>query len=247
MSSCPHEAITFIDGKPVTDGSHCDNCFDCVSTCPQEALKGYGRKMSVREAVSEIAKDEIFFFHSGGGVTISGGECLLQAEFTTAILKACRQRGINTAVETSLFSPWSQVEKMVPHLNHIYVDIKHPKAENHADLCGVSNKVILDNLKKLDESPNSFSLHIRIPLIPSINDSEVTLTESLHFCASLNKLTEVEFLPYHRLGVASYKTLDFPYHLNHIQTPSDQYLKRKLAFIESLNPPFRVKCGAGYV
>ncbi len=209
--------------------------------------RGYGRVISVDQAVEEICKDEIFFFHSDGGVTVSGGECLLQPNFVAGVLKECRQRGINTAVETSLFAPWQSVQKILPFLNSIYVDLKHSESRMHKKLVGVDNSLILTNLKKLDQSCLPFGIHLRIPLIPGINDADDVLLKTLSIAASIKKLKEVEILPYHRLGVGTYAKLGRLYELEDVVTPSREYIVERVEFLrkQGLNVP--VKAGGGYL
>lgn len=243
---CPAEAISINRNIAVIDQSRCNECFNCVAVCPQEARKGYGRLMTVAEAVAEVCKDEIFFFHSGGGVTISGGECLLQPDFSASVLQQCQQRGIDTAVETSLFAHWSQVEKILPFVNTFYVDMKHPDRLRHKDLAGVGNDLILANLKKLDNSKRLFSIHLRIPLIPGVNDADETLAAATAIAAQLTKLKEIEILPYHRLGVSTYNQLRRLYPLEGVQTPSREYIIERIEFLRNLDLPVPLKIGGGY-
>ena len=203
--------------------------------------------MTVSQAVAEISKDEIFFFHSGGGVTISGGECFNQPEFTAGILKECCQRGINTAIETSLLASWKDIEKSLPFLNTLYVDIKHHDSNKHKELTGVGNEKIIANLKKLDQSVLPFQLHLRLPLIPGINDSDENLSAILSMGDSLKKVNKIEVLPYHRLGVATYEVLGRNYGLDNLLPPSEEYLTERLTFIKNQNPSLLVKVGSGYL
>ena len=246
IDQCPAGAISSVDQTVVVDSKRCIECFGCVSACPQEARKGYGRQMTVAEAVAEISKDEIFFFHSGGGVTLSGGECLLQPEFSAGVLEGCRQRGIDTAVETSLYARWSQVVKILPFVNSFYVDLKHPDSGKHKNLVGVDNGLILANLKKLDQSQHPFSLHLRIPLIPGVNDSDETLVAGADLAVQLRKLRTIELLPYHRLGVATYAHLGRAYQLHNVQTPSWEYIMERTDFLRSLDLPIPIRVGGGY-
>ena len=129
--NCPAGALTLVNGSIETDTTRCVKCFHCVDVCPHNAQKGYGQIMTVKQAVEELCKDEIFFFHSGGGVTISGGECFIQPDFTAGVLEECSRRGIDTAVETSLLAPWEHIAQSLPFLNTLYVDIKHHDREKH--------------------------------------------------------------------------------------------------------------------
>ena len=203
--------------------------------------------MTVNQVVAEISKDEIFFFHSGGGVTISGGECFIQPEFTAIILEECRQRSIDTAIETSLFAPWKNIEKSLPFLNSIYVDIKHCDSKKHLELTGAGNETIMSNLKKLDQSVLPFQLHLRFPLIPGINDADENLSALLSLGEGLKKVKEIEILPYHRLGTATYPLLGRNYHLDNLAPPSEEYLSERLAYISKRNRSLLVKVGSGYL
>jgi pyruvate formate lyase activating enzyme len=245
--NCPAGAITLSNNIVEIDDRLCTRCFQCVDICPHSAQKGYGRLMTVSQAVAEISKDEIFFFHSGGGVTISGGECFTQPEFTAGILEECCQRGINTAIETSLLASWKDIEKSLPFLNTLYVDIKHHDSKKHKELTGVGNGKIIANLKKLDQSVLPFQLHLRVPLIPGINDSDENLSALLAIGDSLEKVDRIEILPYHRLGVATYELLGRNYHLDNLLPPSEEYLAERLAFIKKQNPSLLVKVGSGYL
>jgi pyruvate formate lyase activating enzyme len=224
------------------------SCKWCSTPESQQAAveKGYGRIMSVDEVVADICKDEIFFFHSGGGVTLSGGECLLQPDFVAGVLEECRRRGINTAIETSLFAPWRSVEKILPFLNCIYVDLKHPDGDIHKKLVGVDNNRILANLKKLDQSDLPFKIYLRIPLIPGINDEDAVLLKTLSISATLKKLAEIELLPYHRLGVGTYAKLGRVYGLEDVVTPSEEYICERAEFLKKQGVNVHIKAGSGY-
>ena len=247
VTHCPSGALSLINETVGRDEGLCNNCFTCVSVCPGQAHKSYGKTMSVAEALDEISKDEIFFYHSGGGVTLSGGECLFQPDFAAGVLEGSRQRGINTAIETSLFAPWQNVEKVLPFINTLYVDIKHPNSREHKNLVGVENDLILTNLNKLDTSYLSFDLHLRIPLIPGLNDADETLLEFLTIAARLKKIREIEILPYHRLGVITYEHLGRSYRLEDLQTPSSEYIIERADYLKRQGPTVPVKIGGGYL
>ncbi len=203
--------------------------------------------MTVSQVVAELSKDEIFFFHSGGGVTISGGECFFQPEFTAAILQECCRRSIDTAVETSLFAPWKNIEKSLPFSNTIYVDIKHCDSKKHMELTGVGNELIMANLEKLDQSVLPFNLHLRFPLIPGINDTDENLSALLSLGERLEKVNDIEILPYHRLGTATYPLLGRNYHLENLAPPSEKYLSERLTYMSKRNRSLLVKVGSGYL
>lgn len=232
------------DGQKVlTDSLKCKNCFICVSKCPHNALKKYGSLMSVREAVREITKDEIFFFHSGGGVTISGGEPLSQPDFVLQVLKECKELGIHTAIETSLHAPFESIEKVLPWLNVLYVDIKHMDKEFHKQWIGTDNSSILDNLRKIDESNYLLDIIVRIPMVPSANDSDSNLSATAEFCKSLKKLKEIELLAYHRLGIETYRNLEMDYPLKELVPPSRERILERAGLLSQQNPYVPIRVG----
>ena len=240
---CPKGALSFSEGEGslVTDKEKCDACFACIKACPSKAIKQYGSLMSVEEVLREISKDEIFYFHSNGGVTLSGGEPLEQAEFAKAILEECRNRGIHRALETSFFGTWEKIEILLPWINLLYVDLKHPDSEEHRRLTGVPNHLILENIKKADASTHGFDLVLRTPLIPGINDSEKTLLELADFAKDLKKIREYEFLPYHRLGIETYRHLGREYPLQEIKSPDISWAHEKARIFKSRVPWISVK------
>lgn len=218
LEACPHGAISRDGGKVKTDPAKCRLCFECVKACPHGARRGYGRLETLEHLVREIEKDEVFFYHSGGGVTLSGGEPLAQVDFAESILRACRERGIHTAMETSGQVTWESFERVLPLLDAVYVDIKHSGPEEHRQLTGVDNRLILDNIRKIDQSPYPVDLFIRLPLVPGCNDDRENLARTAGICKSLKKFKEIHILPYHRLGVESYRFLNRQYELE--QLPS---------------------------
>lgn len=231
VQACPAKALTLEESSIKKDTARCRNCFTCVQVCPHGAVQKYGKKMHVAEVITEISKDEVFFFHSGGGVTLSGGECLQQINFVMAILQECRQRGVNTAMETSFFAPWSDIEKVLPLLDTLFVDLKHPDSSMHREFTGVDNALLLDNIARLDESSFTGDVHLRIPLVPGVNDSDTTLKQMLAIAAKLNKIQEIEILPYHRLGVTTYTWLDQDYMLDDVRLPEREYIEERVNFL----------------
>jgi pyruvate formate lyase activating enzyme len=190
-------------------------------------MKGYGMEMTSEAAVREIAKDEIFYFHSGGGVTISGGEPFEQAEFVHEILAGCGNLGIHCAIETSFFTAWEKIERTLPMLGLIYADLKHPLPDEHRRITGVDNGMILDNIRRADGSPHGFDLVVRTPLVPGINDSDEAIEASALFVKNLKHLRAMEFLAYHRLGTETYRNLGMEYPLTGTTIPNRGYMTAK--------------------
>lgn len=229
---CPVDALALQADKIIHKPNLCQHCLACVDICTADAVTSYGRRMHISEVMAEIAKDEVFYFHSGGGVTISGGECLQQSDFTAEILRRCAHLGIDSTVETSLHAPWKSVEKIVSHLSCIYVDLKHPDPKKHKHLTGVDNHLILTNLTKLDNLTQPLEIQLRIPLIPGINDSEDSMQQAAEIANRLNRVSRIEILPYHRLGMTTYDTLQRGYSLPDLQTPNAQYVEEKRVLLQ---------------
>lgn len=216
--------VIFLKGCPM----RCQWCSTPESQSFQiesAAKSTYGKKMTVRDVMLEIRKDSPFFFISSGGITLSGGEILSQPEFSRAILMNCRREGYHTAIETSFFAPWESVNLILPYVNTAFVDLKLMDDRLHKHYCGVSNQLILENLKQANQAHNQFKLVIRIPIIPGINDSETELAQIGTFCAGLECLDHIQLLPYHRLGISTYQKLGRCYTLTNVPVPSSEAMK----------------------
>lgn len=173
--------------------------------CFHDAKEICGKEYSVDEVFGEIVKDKAFYENSGGGVTFSGGECMLQIDFLCKILKKCKENGIDTAVDTAGHVSWEYFEKILPYTDLFLYDIKCFDAEKHKQYTGVSNELILENLKKLLES--GAKIWIRIPIIPGVNDTEEELQKIREFLDLCGTPEKVELLPYHAMGEHKYEAL----------------------------------------
>jgi len=229
ITACPKDALRLAEEGPTveTDFERCDLCFECVSACPEKARRAYGRKETCSRVLGEVEKDDVFYFHSGGGVTISGGEPLMQADFVVDLLSGCRRRGIHTAIEPCGHALWEMFQKVLPLVDTVLIDIKIHDSERHKKLTGHGNEQILSNIEKIDQSGFPVDLYIRVPLVPTINDSDENLLTIARFCKKLRKFKELHILPYHRLGVQSYGYLNRSYPLDLIQTPTMERVQAK--------------------
>ena len=170
LIACPKGAIYFKKNYGfITNSALCIGCGKCVEACYFDARKLMGRMYTVSELMEEIRKDKDYFKASDGGITLSGGEPLLQDDFVYEISRQCKKENIHTAIETAGHVPWEKLEKIIPNLNLIYYDIKHINSDLHKKYTGVSNELILENLRRLNKifSP----IIVRIPVIPGYNDS----------------------------------------------------------------------------
>lgn len=248
IQACPEGALSLTNSqKVVTDATKCRNCFTCVAKCPQRAVKKYGGLMSVKEVVREVSKDEVFYFHSGGGVTISGGEPLQQSDFVAQVLKECRELGVNTVLETSLYAQWESIEEVLPWLNVLYVDIKQMDQDLHRQWVGIDNSLILNNIRNIDRSRYPVGIIVRIPMIPEVNDSDENLSRTAEFCKTIKKLKEIELLPYHRLGMETYRNLGIEYQLKDLVPPSQDRILERAEYLGQQNLEVPVGVGGGFV
>ena len=203
--NCPSGCYEISDQGVTRDYSSCIQCGRCVEECPTNALVWFGKEMSVDEVFHEIMKDKMYFDNSGGGVTFSGGECLMNVDFMYEILSLCHRNGINTLVETSCNVPWGNIERILNLADEFYVDIKHMDPDVHKMYTGADNKLILENIKKLAQ--NKAGVLVRIPLIPGVNDDENNLLQTSEFVLSCG-LSQIMLLRYNPLGQSKYIALD---------------------------------------
>lgn len=218
LPACPQGAISR-DGNVVsTDRGKCTLCGECVAVCYAEARQIVGRRMSVAQVMAEIARDLPFYDESGGGVTLSGGEPLAQPDFVRALLRACKERGIHTALDTCGFAAWKVLDSVREHVDLFLYDLKLLDDARHRRFTGVSNALILSNLRAL--SQRGHTVVIRVPLIPGINDDEENLRQTGAFAAALPHLLRVDLLPYHSMSGDKYERLGITYSLPETHPPS---------------------------
>ena len=185
-------------------GVDCTLCGECTIYCPNNAKEICGKEYFVDELIDLIERDRGLYESTGGGVTFSGGECMLQIDFLEALLKECKKRGINTAVDTAGNVPFSYFEKILDYVDTFLYDIKCVSEGLHREITGCTNKLILENFKNLVRSVNVI---VRVPLISGVNDSE---DEILKIATLLKneKVDRWELLPYHSLGIHKYEALN---------------------------------------
>ncbi len=215
VESCPAGAIEMPEPcRPRILRERCIDCFQCAEICKEDAMVVWGRMVSVDEVMDEVQADKPFYKHSGGGMTVSGGEPLAQAGFTRSILEAAKEKGISTALDTCGYAAWGVVEKVLEVTDLVLLDLKHMDPLAHRAYCGASNELILDNAAKI--AATSVPLRLRIPLIPGFNDSEDNLVRTAAFINGLcrnGRECEVDILPYHPYAGAKYRIfgLDYPF------------------------------------
>jgi pyruvate formate lyase activating enzyme len=200
LDSCPHGALRKDkDGSVAVDHNLCDACSACVEICPTGALQIAGRTIGLRELLGEVEKDRIFYDQSGGGVTLTGGEPLMQHEFVGAFLEALRQRRIHSVLDTSGYAPEDVFRRTAAGADLLLFDLKLLDEARHKEWTGVSNRLILDNLKWAASSGPP--VNIRIPLVSGVNDDADEIERMADFIAALKTVRSVNLLPYHKGGV----------------------------------------------
>lgn len=212
-------------------GSHhleyCDFCGRCELYCPHDARKICGREYTVSEVFSEVVKDKSFYDNSGGGVTFSGGECMLQIDFLEEILKKSRASGIHTAVDTAGHVPYSFFERILPYTNLFLYNLKCIDNDVHKQYTGQGNELILENLKMLLSTDSE--VWVRIPIIPTINDDEEEMRKIKRLFETYGRPEKIELLPYHAMGEHKYAALGKPFQKFDIPAPQRiEELKRIL-------------------
>jgi pyruvate formate lyase activating enzyme len=220
---CPEGVITLDAGHAVQiERGKCTTCGECVNTCPTDALTIYGKRIAVEDAFNEVYRDRSFY-ESGGGVTTSGGEPLRQASFVVALFRRCRETGIGTCLDTCGYADPETLKEVLEFTDYVLYDIKHMDAEYHRSFTGVPNDLILSNARLVAAS--GVPMLCRIPLIAGVNNTAQNLEETAGFVKTLGDEVSVEILPYHRLGIAKYQTLDRPYPGEAFTTPAPNQLE----------------------
>ncbi len=238
VAACVHGAIVWSETGSVTERAACVACGDCALVCYAEARERVGREMSVEETMAEIERDRPFYEESGGGATFSGGEPLAQPEFLGALLAACRAAGIDTALDTCGYAPWEVMDGIRGDVDLFLYDLKLLDDARHRELTGVSNRLILENLRALSERGSAIIL--RVPIIPGINDDAATIGEIGAFAKSLPRLDEIDVLPYNRMGIDKYARLDRPYRLSGAAPLSDETMCGIARGLSAFGLPVRV-------
>jgi pyruvate formate lyase activating enzyme len=232
----PENAFYFVAGDDEQVKVNWDLADECDEThaalCPTGALEMFGKRMTVDEVLDEVEKDSSFYRNTGGGMTLSGGECMLQPDFSAALLKGAHERGFNTAIETACNAPWSFLEKVLPHVDTMLHDHKLTIPERHKKWTGVSNERILANFKRAYETFPDIDFIARTPLIPGINADEEHIRAVLAFIRPYKNVIDYELLPYHRFGLGKYLSLGVVYELDDYKTPSAELVAHLQAIID---------------
>lgn len=224
---CPEGAHKFENGKHIFDRTKCIGCGKCAENCLDGALTLYGKEITVEELLPLLLEDKDFYISSGGGVTLSGGECLMQADFCAELLKQLKANGIHTAVDTCGFLSKENLDKVIPFTDTFLYDLKAYDEDVHKKCTGVSNRPILDNLRHLDSLGKN--IEIRIPFVPEYNADQIG--KIAKFLSELKNIKKVRVLPYHNYAGSKYTALGIKNNLPTIvPTATETENIRKLYF-----------------
>ncbi len=236
IDACPERALSLDDDDAVkVDRRRCNACGECLPACGPEALTIYGKEMTAREVFEEVYRDKMFYEGTGGGITVSGGEPLLQARFLAAIFELCRDAGIHTCLETTGYAGAETCDRVLPLTDHVLFDLKHMDSSLHRQLTGIPNTRVLDNAARVARS--GIPVTFRIPLVPGLNDATENIEATAEFVRNLDgdNVQGIEIMPYHRMGMGKYEALDRRYGLADLTPASPDH-------VESIKQTFE-ECG----
>lgn len=228
VTACPKGAVTMKEGFPVTDRNLCDGCMACAEYCPGDAREGYGKVWELEDLIEKVLQDKRFFKNSGGGVTVSGGECLAQPEFTIALANALYEQGISVDIDTCGSVKQDIFKRIAPYVDTFLYDIKAIDAQVHEKCTGRDNGLILENLRYLCE--NGSRVEIRYPYVPGWNDTECDAIGQ--FLKDLPGITKIKVLGYHNFADGKYDALDMPNTLPDVQVVAAD-LEKPVAILKS--------------
>jgi pyruvate formate lyase activating enzyme len=231
LEICPTGAITAANGTRAINWGLCSNCLECAGVCPSRSIEAVGSFMTVEEVFKVVARDAPFYVNTGGGVTVSGGEPMLQWEFVLSLFQRCQQAGFHTALDTTGHCRWEDMARVLEHVDLVLFDVKHVDTGRLRGECGVGSELILANLKRVATSTRVW---LRMPLIPGFNDSEMNLREVAQLAAAV-RADKVSLLPYHEYGKHKYGRLGraYPFDRADVVRPDDEIVERSAKLLES--------------
>jgi pyruvate formate lyase activating enzyme len=230
---CPQQAIMVDGDKIAIEWTKCNSCAKCAAVCPSKAIERVGNCMTVNEVMDILLKDKGVYRHSGGGITISGGEPLAQWQFTAAILEQARKESLHTAIETTGCIEWTKFATVLGFSDLVLYDLKHMDPARHLQATGVPNGRMLENLKKM-LSDTKVAVWIRVPVIPRFNDSEEFMTSVCDLITMLPRLPDkLSLLPFHKFGAGKYHALGRDYEFENVPLINKERIEEYRQILES--------------
>lgn len=236
---CPQGAVSILEDGPVTDPEKCTLCGQCLAACSSGAREIIGQRTTAAEVMAQVKKDTIFYDQSGGGVTFSGGEPLMQPEFLLSLLAACRTEGIRTAVDTTCHADPQVIQRVAETADLFLCDIKHINGQLHRQFTGVGNERILSNIRML--STIAKEVYVRIPIIPGFNSGRDNIEQTAQFVQALKTVRRIDVLPYNRGGLEKAVRLAGAVDLMQTQAPGDDIMAEITKTLKGYG--FEVKIG----
>ena len=242
---CKQNAITAdADGVAQIDRQKCNGCMACVNACPAKAIEEMGRWMTVEEILEEVTADQTFYKRSGGGMTLSGGEPLLQADFVVKLLKQAHEDGLETAIETTGCAPWEKIEPVFRQLDFIHMDIKSVDPVKHKAFTNQDNALIMENFAKLCATFPDKPIIARTPVIPGFNDTLEELQAIVDFINEVGgnaKNLQYELLPFHNFGSSKYEFQGKPYAFEGYKNMDKNFVSELRSKLKSTVPILEVR------
>ena len=229
VEACPQQAITLVEDNRIIQWEKCNYCMKCAEVCPSGAIEAVGRYMSVDEVLDTVGRDASYYRRTGGGMTLSGGEPLVQWQFALKLLQEAKRRGFHTTLDTSGHADWEVLDKLLKHTDLVLYDVKHMDSVRHKKATGVTNELILDNLRKTVGKAATM-VWVRYPVIPLFNDTDEEIKELCRFVlAEVPSVEKLSLLPYHKFAETKYSAIgrEYPYKGIPLQTEERiEYLKK---------------------
>ena len=232
VNACPEEAHEILNGLHRYDRSLCQVCGTCLNTCYTGALERVGTEYTVEQVLAEVLRDRAFYRESRGGVTLSGGDPLVQHDFALALLQASKREELHTAIETASNCRWDILERLLPYVDLVLMDIKHTDSQKHQRATGVSNIRILENAARLAQSGKP--VLFRTPVVPGVNDTAEEIAAIARFIHAISPQTaspandglpQLELLPFHKLAAGKYNSLGLEYPSTTLEPPSKEKMQ----------------------
>lgn len=234
---CPTGAATSSDHGMAWARDLCDECFKCTEVCEGKARQVCGKSFTVEQLLDEVERDRPFYRRSGGGVTLGGGEPLGQPEFCRDFLREAKRRNLHTAMETCGYARWSHLRGILEYTDLLFMDIKHMDPVQHRKLTGKSNELILENIRRASKEigADGEKIVIRVPVIPTLNDSEDNIRATAEFVRALGAVNKIELLPFHNMGQVKYERTKWtgPYALHALEPMGGERLRALKGLVES--------------
>lgn len=229
ITACKRGAIS-PDNKNWINRDVCSGCGECANACPAGALVLKGKTMSIQQVIRELKKDATTYRRSGGGITLSGGEPLVQYEFASQLLQACKGQGWSTAIETTGIGSAEAIEKVIPYVDTVLLDIKHMDEEQHKKYTGGSNELVFKRAPRICQISNTV---IRVPVIPGFNYSVDAIKKIAEYARTLAGIRSIHLLPYHSFGENKYDLMGKDYLLKDVKPLHPEDLEECKAAVES--------------